>query len=211
MKPSKLMQASSDMTYNSKAPNGLRLEVNSAKSINPWLLGLAALSAFSIIVMFVMGVPKNIKQTYFEPSQMVKEQEAKSPNEFMQAYIWTARLKLEDLKLNHRLKITSDNANDLVVKGNISKQEAKNWLAFLNWYEGKQGFPNLKHSVETNATSSNIPELISVWFDTKPTAYFADGRSGGIGTAFDDGWKIISIEAWAVFVERNGTTVMLNY
>jgi len=204
MKSSKLMQANPDASYNSEA-------VNRSKSLDPWLLGLMALSALSIIVLFFLGVPKNIKQMYFEAPEIVKEQQVKPPQEFMQAYMWAAKLKLEDLKLNHRLKVTTDTANGLVVKGSISKQEAENWQVFLSWYEGKQGFPVLKHSVETNATTSNIPELISVWFDTKPTAYFADGRSGNIGTAFEDGWKIINIEAWAVFVERNGTTVMLNY
>ncbi len=129
----------------------------------------------------------------------------------LEAYLWTAKLKLEDLKLNHRLKISLSDGNELKIDGSISKNELPNWNDFQTWYATKEGFPKLTHSVSTTATVGDIPELKSVWFDATPTAYFVDGRSGNIGTVLNDGWKIISIEAWAVFVERNGTTITLNY
>lgn len=210
MKPSNLMQGHADKTYNNTALNSVRLEVNDTKSINPWL-ALAFLSAISIGVMLAVGIPENIKQAYSKSPQGLQEQKVIVTPRFMEAFVWTTKLKLEDLKLNHRLQVTTNDANDVVINGNISKQEAPNWQAFLGWYESKDGFPVLTHNVNTNATSGNIPELKSVWFDTKPTVYFTDGRSGNIGTSFEDGWKIINIEAWAVFVERNGNTVMLQY
>lgn len=211
MKPSNLMQTNADKPYNNEALNGAHLVANEPKSINPWLLALATVSALSIATMLYVGIPKNIKEAYFEVPQVAQEKTNVIKPEFMDAFVWTSKLKLEDLKLNHRLQVYTDATNDLVIKGNISQEESNNWQAFLTWYQGKDGFPNLKHYVETSATSSNIPELKSVWFDTNPTAYFIDGRSGNIGTSFKDGWKIVNIEAWAVFVERNGTTVMLQY
>ncbi len=211
MKPSNLMQVHADKTYNNAALNSARLEVNETKSNNPWLLVLAFLCAISIGVMLAVGIPENIKEAYSKSPQGSPEQKAIVTPKFMEAFVWTTKLKLEDLKLNHRLQVTTNDANDVVINGSISKQEASNWQAFLGWYESKDGFPVLTHNVNANATSGNIPELKSVWFDTKPTAYFTDGRSGNIGTSFEDGWKIISIEAWAVFVERDGNTVMLQY
>lgn len=211
MKLYNLMQANADKPYNNEALNSASLKANHSKSISPWLLALGSVSSLSIGVMLFVGVPKNIKENYFDAPQIVVQPEVAVQAKFMDAFIWTTKLKLEDLKLNHRLEVSASKKNDLVIKGNISKQEAENWKAFLGWYESKNGFPKLNHYVETSATTSNIPELKSVWFDTKPTAYFADGRSGNIGTSFEDGWEIVSIEAWAVFVQRNGTTVMLQY
>ena len=211
MKPSNLIQATSDKPYSNEALNNSHLESNPLRKIYPWLVVLASLSVMSALFMATVGMPHNIKQTHFEEPVVAAEKTIITTNKFTDAFIWTTKLKLEDLKLNHRLQVSANNANDLVIKGNISKEEADNWQAFLNWYASKEGFPNLKHHVETSAISSNIPELKSVWFDKNPTAYFIDGRSGNIGTAFEDGWRIVSIEAWAVFVERNGTTVMLQY
>ncbi len=134
-----------------------------------------------------------------------------SPTTHLDAYLWTAKLKLEDLKLNHRLAISLTDAGSLKVGGSISKQEATAWNNFQKWYENKDGFPKFVHAVDVTATSGDIPELKSVWFDASPTAYFTDGRVGNIGTVLNDGWKIVSIEAWAVFVERNGTTITLSY
>lgn len=211
MKPSNMMQTNLDKSYKNEALNGAQLEVKHKTSINPWLLVLGVLFATSIGAMMAVGVPNNIKAVYFDAPKTVQVQNTVVKPKFMDAFVWTAKLKLEDLKLNHRLQVSVGEASELVVKGNISKEETQNWQTFLSWYESKDGFPNLQHSVETTATSGNIPELKSVWFDTNPTAYFTDGRSGNIGTLFEDGWKIVSIEAWAVFVERDGNTIMLNY
>lgn len=131
--------------------------------------------------------------------------------EYAAAFVWTVKLKLEDLKLNHRLQASINNDNKIHIEGNISVQEELNWKSFLKWYNGKKGFPILLHSVEAIETEGNIPELKSVWFGINPTAYFSDGRFGNIGTVFEDGWKIVSIEAWAVFIERDGTMITLAY
>jgi len=211
MKPSNLIQATADKSYNNEALNNTRLEMKSLRTINSWLVLLASLSIMGALFIVMVGIPKNIQQAYFEEPVVAVEKTGVATNKFTDAFIWTTKLKLEDLKLNHRLQVSANSKNDLVINGNISKEEAENWQSFLSWYESKEGFPSLKHDVETSATSSNIPELKSVWFDTNPTAYFIDGRSGNIGTSFEDGWRIVSIEAWAVFVERNGKTVMLQY
>lgn len=211
MKPSDLMQANADKTYNNAALNGAHLKANYSSSISPWFLAFAAVSALTIAVVLVFGITQNVKQTYSAAPEVAQEKTSLKASEYMEAFVWTSKLKLEDLKLNHRLQVSVGSANNLVVKGSISKQETDNWKAFLGWYESREGFPTLNHSVETNATSSNIPELKSVWFDIKPTAYFSDGRSGNVGTSFEDGWKIVSIQTWAVFIERNGTKIMLQY
>lgn len=131
--------------------------------------------------------------------------------EYLEAFAWTARLKLEDLKLNHRLKIATSIEEGLVIKGKISTEEVSSWNEFLAWYEEKPEFPALALDVTTDAKTGNIPTLESVWFDKKPTAYFADGSFGNEGTILSDGWQIVDIESWAVFIRRKGTTITLPY
>ena len=146
-----------------------------------------------------------------ETSTTSQVSEQQVPNAYISSFVWTAKLKLEDLKLNHRLEITSTDQNQLLIKGNISNQETASWKHFLQWYETKEGFPVLIQEVGFGAVSGNVPVLISVWFDQSPTAYFADGSSGKVGTVLANGWKIVGIEAWATFVERDGTTITLSY
>ncbi len=109
------------------------------------------------------------------------------------------------------MQIVANGQDQLQIFGDISTQEIPNWKNFVSWYESKEGFPKLDHKVGFGATTGNIPVLRSVWFDAKPTAYFADGSSGNLGTVLENGWKIVGIEAWAIFVERNGTTITLSF
>lgn len=175
---------------------------------------LTAFAAIVIIVSVFVMTPhfaNYFKQSEKQALNSIAKPEEQVPPAHLEAYLWTAKLKLEDLKLNHRLDIGLSDTRTLKIEGNISKQEVPSWNSFQNWYESKEGFPKLDHKVSTNAKTGDIPELKSVWFDATPTAYFADGRFGNIGTVLNDGWKIVSIEAWAVFVERNGTTITLSY
>jgi len=129
----------------------------------------------------------------------------------MEAFVWAARLKLQEFRLHHRLGVGTNEQEALEIIGAVSKEEHESWIEFLDWYTTREGFPPLDHKVTATAISGNIPQLQSVWFGSNPTAYFQDGSFGNIGTDIQDGWKIIGIEPWAVFVERDRVIVTLGY
>lgn len=211
MKPNTLINTSDEQTLRNQYTHDVVTQNDDSSLFGKILMGIAciviAFSSYIIMPHFL----SQFKQS--SPRLQIAEQETKQtiPLKHLDAYLWTAKLKLEDLKLNHRLAISLSDENNLRITGIISMQETANWQSFQEWYKTKEGFPKLVHSVNANASSGDIPELKSVWFDANPTAYFVDGRFGKIGAVLDDGWKIVSIEAWAVFVERNGTTIALNY
>lgn len=144
-------------------------------------------------------------------SQREVEQQPKTNTENLDPFVWTTRLKVEDVKLHHRLKVSATPDNKVEISGSISPKEVENWEKFLAWYDTKDGFPALHHTVSANAVSGDIPELKSVWFHKDPIAYFQDGTFGSAGSILQDGWTIKNIEAWAVLIERDGAMVTLSY
>ena len=212
MKPHNLIKMDDHKYLGNQSGHKALIETQDTSSIKVFLSSITAIVVvFCIFILtsyFASLLPGfDTKNEIVEPLT----QQVQVPVQHIDAYMWTAKLKLEDLKLNHRLKITSNDQTEIRIDGNISVQETSNWNIFLKWYETKEGFPKLVHAVNTSETKGNIPELKSVWFDASPTAYFTDGRFGNIGTVFEDGWKIVGIEAWAVFIEREGTMITLNY
>ena len=211
MKPNKLIDMAHNQQINMISTADVKAEHGTQSLTKKLLMSFGAVlvtvAIFITTPYFLKILPgSQVKITLNEPSS-----EKQFNAEYAEAFVWTVKLKLEDLKLNHRLQANISSDNKIRVEGNISAQEKLNWENFLEWYNGKKGFPTLLHSVEAIETEGNIPELKSVWFDLNPTAYFSDGRFGNMGTVFEDGWKIVSIEAWAVFIERDGTMITLAY
>lgn len=151
------------------------------------------------------------KQEQVNVSQREAEQLPKTDTTSLDPFVWTTRLKIEDIKLHHRLSVAARTDNRIEVSGRISPQEVDGWEKFLAWYDTKEGFPALHHTVTADAVSGNIPELKSVWFHDDPVAYFQDGTFGSAGSILQDGWTIKNIEAWAVLIERDGAMVSLSY
>lgn len=211
MKPHILVNADVDQQYSSHFSHEVMDEEQRDSFFKKLLSSLiAVILVFSIYAVspHILGWLNGTKEQTVTIQPVTQEPANKA---YLDAYIWTAKLKLEDFKLNHRLQITATGQDQLQIIGDISTQEISNWKSFLKWYESKEGFPILNHTVNFNAITGNIPVLKSVWFDATPTAYFTDGSSGSIGTVLKNGWKIVGIEAWAIFVERNGTTITLSY
>ncbi|MEO0327119.1 MAG: hypothetical protein AAF217_00835 [Pseudomonadota bacterium] len=127
------------------------------------------------------------------------------------AFAWTIRTKLEDLKLNHRLKVSSASAETIRIQGSISDAEVTSWNAFLRWYDTKQNFPQLIRDVSRTTLDRNLPEVKSVWLDDQPTAFLKDGTVATVGSSLPDGWKVVSIDATSVKIERDGTFISLTY
>lgn len=190
--------------------NKPELEKSSKDSF--WVSSFLMVILAIIVSGLVPFVNAHLSNSDAKQTKAVDEQlSLKTPIEHVEAYVWTTKLKVEELNLHHRLDVKATNKNSIIVDGKISKEEAGDWDTFLKWYESKADFPPLSHKVEATAISGNIPKLQSVWFNEEPTAYFKDGSFGSIGTVIQDGWEIKGIEPWAVFVERDNAIITLNF
>lgn len=177
--------------------------------IGPSVIGIVLAVVVSGSIPFVKASYQDAEHTPTKLIQPVTTADIKVDN--IEPFIWTARLKVEDLKLHHRLTLQSDTQNRIEVLGKISPQEELQWNAFLTWYDTKEGFPKLVPQVTADAVSGNIPDLKSVWFHKDPVAYFQDGSFGGVGSVLQDGWEIKNIEPWAILIERDGAKISIAY
>ncbi len=128
-----------------------------------------------------------------------------------EAFAWTVRVKLEDLKLNHKLRASPTADGSIRVYGNVSDAELPRWTSFLQWYDSTSNFPPLIRDVSRAKIGSNIPQIKSVWLDDNPSVFFKDGIVGSIGSNIKDGWKIVDINDASVMIERDGAVISLTY
>lgn len=131
--------------------------------------------------------------------------------EIDEAFAWTVRVKLEDLKLNHKLRATPTSDGSIRVYGNISDKELPRWTNFLQWYDSSAHFPPLIRDISRVGIDNNLPKIKSVWLDSNPSVFFKDGVVGGVGSKIKDGWKIVDINNSSVMIERDGTVVSLTF
>ena len=132
-------------------------------------------------------------------------------NQHTEAFAWTIRTRLEDLKLNHRLRVLPTGDGSIRVYGNISDAELPRWTAFLQWYDTTSDFPPLIRDVNRTSVDRNLPQIKSVWLDQKPTVFFKDGSVANIGSQIKDGWRVVDINAASIMLERDGAVVSLTY
>jgi hypothetical protein len=128
-----------------------------------------------------------------------------------EAFAWTVRVKLEDLQLNHKLRVSSTPDGSIRVFGNVSDKELPRWTSFLQWYDTKSNFPQLIRDVSRANVGTNIPQIKSVWLDDNPSVFFKDGTVGSVGSNLKAGWKIVSIDDASVMIERDGAIISLTY
>lgn len=137
---------------------------------------------------------------------------ATSPNQdHDQAFAWTVRVKLEDLQLNHKLRVSPTADGSIRVYGNVSDDELPRWTSFLQWYDTTSNFPPLIRDVSRAKVGTNLPQIKSVWLDDNPSVFFKDGTVGNVGSSLKAGWKIVSIDDASVMIERDGAIISLTY
>lgn len=128
-----------------------------------------------------------------------------------QAFAWTVRVKLEDLQLNHKLRVSPTADGSIRVYGNVSDKELPRWTSFLQWYDTTSNFPPLIRDVSRANVGTNLPQIKSVWLDDNPSVFFKDGTVGNVGSSVKAGWKIVSIDDASVMIERDGAIISLTY
>ena len=137
---------------------------------------------------------------------------ASAPNKNLdEAFAWTVRVKLEDLQLNHKLRVNPTADGSIRVYGNISDQELPRWTSFLQWYDTTSNFPPLIRDVSRAEIGTNLPQIKSVWLDNNPSVFFKDGTVGNIGSSIKAGWKIVDINDASVMIERDGAIISLTF
>ncbi len=127
------------------------------------------------------------------------------------AFAWTVRVKLEDLKLNHKLRVSPTADGSIRVYGNISDKELPRWTSFLQWYDTTSNFPPLIRDVSRAKMGTDLPQIKSVWLDDNPSVFFKDGIVGSLGSSIKGGWKIVNITDASVMIERDGAIISLTY
>ncbi len=128
-----------------------------------------------------------------------------------EAFAWTVRVKLEDLQLNHKLRVAPTADGSIRVFGNIADSELPRWTSFLQWYDTTSSFPPLIRDVSRAKVGNDIPQIKSVWLDDNPSVFFKDGTVGSIGSNIKAGWKIVEINDVSVMIERDGAIISLTY
>ncbi len=134
-----------------------------------------------------------------------------SEKKLSDTYFWTVRTKLEELHLNHRIRVTKTGLDSLRVSGTVMDNELGSWNAFLRWYDSKNGFPSLIRDVRRTDVETDLPRIKSVWLDKEPAVFFRDGTTAKVGSHLDAGWVVIGINNTSVTIERDGATISLTY
>ncbi len=134
-----------------------------------------------------------------------------SATNLLEAFAWSARTRLEDMKLNDRLRVTSTKDNSLRIDGDIYHYEQDRWVAFLHWYGSNPGFPPLINEVREVDLENELPKIKSVWMDHRPTVMFSDGTVAAVGSVLRHGWKLVSISSRSILFEREGVVIALAF
>lgn len=144
-------------------------------------------------------------------SQLLGTVATASTSDHGEAFAWTVRVKLEDLQLNHKLRVAQTADNSIRVYGSISDKELPRWTNFLQWYDTTSNFPPLIRDVNRTDVDQNLPRIKSVWLDDNPSVFFKNGTIGTVGSEIESGWKIVEITDASVMIERDGTLISLTY
>lgn len=156
----------------------------------------------------VSSVQHGIEKT---SSSILGKVSTSSTQDHDQAFAWTVRVKLEDLQLNHKLRVSPTADGSIRVFGNISDKELPRWTSFLQWYDTTSNFPPLIRDVSRANVNTNLPQIKSVWLDDNPSVFFKDGTVGNVGSSLKAGWKIVGIDDVSVMIERDGAIISLTY
>lgn len=177
----------------------------------PIVYGMAA-SFLGNVAEAGSRVASSVKYGIERTSSKVLGNTAQAPaQDIDKAFAWTVRVKLEDLKLNHKLRASTTSDGSIRVFGNISDKELPRWTSFLQWYDTSSNFPPLIRDVSRVGVDNNLPKIKSVWIDDNPSVFFKNGVVGNVGSKIKDGWKIVDISNSSVMIERDGTVVSLTF
>ena len=122
-----------------------------------------------------------------------------------------AREALANAGLAHMIRLQPVGDSTLKADGIVPDSVAGEWTGFLQWYDGKRGFPPLVNAVSVSGDNQDLPSISTVWLGQTPLVEFTDGTRGQIGSVLEGGWRIVGIDRSAVSLERNGATISVTY
>ncbi|MEM7067626.1 MAG: hypothetical protein AAF478_01985 [Pseudomonadota bacterium] len=139
-----------------------------------------------------------------EPSHVGAQQ-------YLEAFAWLARGKLEDLEIHQSLKVSVTESNEVEITGTIFTVQNGRYQLFKKWFSSNKNFPALLDRVTRIEAFSDIPSVKSVWLGEVPVAYFNDGTSGQVGGEIGDGWEILEIGRTEINLQKDGTIIALQF
>lgn len=134
-----------------------------------------------------------------------------SASEYLDAYVWTTRVRLDDLGLGRMLKVSSTEDGKILIKGTLLGAHAGRYSIFKGWFQSRTTYPPLIDEVEFLKLSGVFPKVVSVWLGDNPLVHLDNGKNARIGNTLGDGWKIVEIGRLAMMLERDGTVIELAY
>ena len=173
------------------------------------LFGFAYREEFSTMISEVSKTGK------IENTAPVEEIENKpavlNSEEYMNAFVWTTRVRLEDLGLGKSLKVSSTPDGKILIRGALLPNHLGRYNIFKGWFQSRESYPPLVDEVSFIKTSGLFPKIRSVWLGDEPTIHLANGKNAKVGSTFGDGWTVVEIGRLAMTLERNGTIIELSY
>ena len=198
------------------AASGADKPVTEGKSLRTVMV----VAAVSAVVGVTLPAIANLK---LQPAKSEKQLEASvetpsqtrigalSEAEYLEAFVWVARGKLEDLGIHHTLSVKVSGPNHIEISGNIAESFSGRYELFKHWFNNRENFPELQDKVQKVEVFGAIPGVKSVWLGEKQLAFFDDGSSGGVGAMIGEGWEILKIDQLEIVLQREGTVVAVEY
>ena len=192
----------------------------SGNSLN-WLMIVAA--AIAIAAIFLPGLANDYIQDRIHSAKVINEAEPEvqpqlsgtsgtiTKEKYIEAFVWVARGKLEDLGINQSLKVTGADDEKIEITGTIISNQKGRYEIFKSWFADNENFPELLDEVEVLEVWGSLPGVKSVWLGEPALAYFDDGTTGRIGEEIGDGWEIVKIDQAAILLHKNGTLISMDY
>lgn len=199
-------------------------KVNISKS-GPTVFKVLAVIALLLIAPFLFTMVSGVVTSAFNSSYKIASNIgssvikpateyalASNPDEakLTEQFVWAVKIKLEDLKLSHKVTANAMDNGSIRIRGTIGDNDTANWNSFLYWYDQRKGFPTAVRDVKRDKQESDLPKVKSIWMEEPATAFFQDGTSATIGEKLWFDWVVVDITRAGVVLERDGSRLELS-
>jgi len=172
---------------------------------------LGGLLSFVMVSDFGTAVGSDTQTQQVGANTTAADDDVPKTSDYMDAYVWTARVRLEALGLDRYLRVSATENNQIFVSGQLLPGLESRYEMFKTWFNAHETFPPLVDEVNVIKATGNFPRVLSVWLGDKPSVHLETGTNVGIGGNIGDGWTVVAINALALILERDGTVIELSH
>ncbi len=131
--------------------------------------------------------------------------------DYLNAFVWTTRVHLQDLRLGNSLKVSTTPDGEILIRGTLLPGHAGRYDMFRAWFQSREAYPPLVDAVSFVKLSDHFPKIRSVWLGENPVLHLDNGKDATVGSTMGDGWIIVEIGRLAMKLERDGAVIELIY